>query len=102
LVIVKTYSRLRAVQRKSAALKPSKDPKPKPVLQSQVSKASDDISTTVGMDELAVSPPHMAWDPEYLLELDPRYGDTNPDEIDVPEESVVEWETDEDDDEERR
>ena len=93
---------MRAVQRKSAALNTRKEPKPKPVLRSQVSKASDDISTTVGMDELAVSPPHMAWDPEYLLELDPRYGDTNPDEIDVPEESVVEWETDEDDDEERR
>ena len=27
----------------------------------------------VGITELAVAPPHVAWDPEYLLELDPRY-----------------------------
>jgi len=100
-IIVKTYSRLRAAQMKSASLITRKEPKPKLKLRSQVSKASDDISTTVGMDELAVSPPHMAWDPEYLIELDPRYGDANPDDVlDVPEESVVEWDTDEDDDEE--
>ena len=55
---------------------------------------SDDISTTVGMDELAISPPHLAWDPEYLLELDPRYvGEEQMDE-------EVEWDSRDEEDEE--
>ena len=66
--------RLRAYQKKNAVVsRRAAAPKPA-VLQSQASvTGSDDISTTVGMDELAISPPHLAWDPEYLLELDPRY-----------------------------
>ena len=44
------------------------------------------------MDELAISPPHLAWDPEYLLELDPRYvGEEQMDE---------EWDSRDEEDEE--
>ena len=46
------------------------------------------------MDELAISPPHLAWDPEYLLELDPRYvGEEQMDE-------EVEWDSRDEEDEE--
>ena len=47
------------------------------------------------MDELAISPPHLAWDPEYLLELDPRYvGEEQ------MEEEAVEWDSRDEEDEE--
>ena len=89
------YFRLRAYQRKNAVVS-RRAPSAKPAgLQSQASvTGSDDISTTVGMDELAISPPHLAWDPEYLLELDPRY---------VGEEQMegeVEWDSRDEEDEE--
>ena len=96
---------MRVAHNKAAALKPKPEPKPKPVLKSQVSKSSDDISTTVGMDELAISPPHMAWDPEFLLELDPRYGEVIEAETeaeaveDEADESEVVWDSEDDDEE---
>ena len=66
--------RLRAYQKKNAVVSRRAVANKPAGLQSQASvTGSDDISTTVGMDELAISPPHLAWDPEYLLELDPRY-----------------------------
>ena len=68
------YFRLRAYQKKNAVVSRRAPPAKPAGLQSRASvTGSDDISTTVGMDELAISPPHLAWDPEYLLELDPRY-----------------------------
>ena len=58
--------------------------------------STDDISTTLAMEELAVSPPHITWNPEYLLELDPRYLNTEETEQEDEEvEEVVEWESDE-------
>lgn len=94
-VILRFYTRLRAYQKKNAVVS-RRAPSAKPAgLQSQASvTGSDDISTTVGMDELAISPPHLAWDPEYLLELDPRY---------VGEEQMeeeVEWDSRDEEDEE--
>jgi len=106
MVILRFYIRLRSSQKKTSALQNSVSApvKPKPKLQSQMSKASDDISTTVGMSELAISPPHMAWDPEFLLELDPRYVDAEATENDDDhdgdgQESEVEWDTEDEDEE---
>ena len=90
------YFRLRAYQKKNAVVS-RQAPAAKPAeFQSRASvTGSDDISTTVGMDELAISPPHLAWDPEYLLELDPRYvGEEQ------MEEEEVEWDSRDEEDEE--
>ena len=103
-----SYFRLKSSSKKTSALQNSAGAsvKPKPKLKSQMSKASDDISTTVGMSELAISPPHMAWDPEFLLELDPRYVDadeaTEDDDghdDDDCRDSEVEWDTENEDEE---
>ena len=63
------------------------------------SAVSDDISTSVAMEELAMSPPHMTWDPDYLLELDPRYLQPEEEQVreeeEEEEESEVEWESEE-------
>ena len=96
-ITFKFYRRLRSVgTKKKSELKAEH----KQISKSQ-SAASDDISTTVAMEELAVSPPHMTWDPDYLLELDPRYlqdqEDQEEDEEEEEEEmeSEVEWESEE-------
>jgi len=108
MVILRFYIRLKSSSKKTSALQNSAGAsvKPKPKLKSQMSKASDDISTTVGMSELAISPPHMAWDPEFLLELDPRYIDadeaTEDDDghdDDDCRDSEVEWDTENEDEE---
>ena len=92
-IIFKFYRRLRSVGTKKSELKAEH----KQISKSQ-SAASDDISTTVAMEELAVSPPHMTWDPDYLLELDPRYlqdQEGQEEEEEEEMESEVEWESEE-------
>ena len=71
------------------------------ISHSVTAASADDISTTLPMEELAVSPPHITWNPDYLLELDPRYLNTEEghleeeeDELEVRE-SEVEWESEE-------
>ena len=45
------------------------------------------------MSELAIAPPHVAWDPDFLLEIDPRYVETpaDDDHDDHEEGSEVVW-----------
>ena len=90
-ILVKFYRQLESVTKEKTAQKV------KHISQSR-SAVSDDISTTVAMEELAMSPPHITWDPDYLLELDPRYLNTEEgereEEIDEEEEEV-EWESEE-------
>ena len=93
-IIFKFGRRLRGVVRKSQPA----GGKVKNNISHSVTAAvsTDDISTTLAMEELAVSPPHITWNPEYLLELDPRYLNTEETEQeDEQEEEVVEWESDE-------
>ena len=91
-ILVKFYRQLESVTKEKTAQKV------KHISQSR-SAVSDDISTTVAMEELAMSPPHITWDPDYLLELDPRYLNTEEgereEEIDEEEEEEVEWESEE-------
>ena len=94
-IIFKFGRRLRGVVRKSQPA----GGKVKNNISHSVTAAvsTDDISTTLAMEELAVSPPHITWNPEYLLELDPRYLNTEEteQEDEHEEEEVVEWESDE-------
>ena len=77
---------------------PKKKPKPSEAQSESSIKSSDDnISTSIGMSELAISPPHVAWDPDYLLEIDPRYVEENGGEI--MDESEVVWNSEDDDEE---
>ena len=67
------------------------------ISRSLTAASSDDISTTLPMEDLAVSPPHITWNPDYLLELDPRYLNTQQqqEEEEGVRESEVEWESEE-------
>ena len=87
--------RLRAYQKKNAVVS-RRAAAAQPAVSGQSSASvtgSDEISVTVGMDELAMSPPHLAWDPEYLLELDPRY-------VEQEEMEEEEWDSRDEEDEE--
>ena len=73
-IIFKFHRRLRSVVRKS--MKTGGGKVINNISHSVTAASADDISTTLAMEELAVSPPHITWNPDYLLELDPRYLNT--------------------------
>ena len=73
-VIVVQYVRLQKWRRKTE-VKPLKS---KPKLEASMS-----IEHPVPIEALAVAPPPSAWDPEYLLEHDPRYVEEHELESDV-------------------
>merc|ERR1711970_625336 len=64
LVIFKLARRIRALQRKVV---------PKTFKIPLAPQESNSVSHPVPLRNLAVSPPEAAWDPDYLIERDPRY-----------------------------